>query len=152
MIEKIEKIQQEIGIFLVNMIPVEWDNIYFYAICETGYSDIYFCFKEKKTGIITSSDFFGNRYKKHMYHIDRSQICHTLLKDALKLYEAYKEEYGSGKIWYTMTYIVESSGKFKIDFTYEPLEDGMLERRTKWETKYFGHELPYIKEKYPYND
>ena len=63
--EKIEAAQNELGQFLVSMMPVPWTKICFYADCAPGYADTFFSFIEEETGVISTMDFFWKRYDSY---------------------------------------------------------------------------------------
>ena len=150
MTQEIERIQRELGLFMIDSMPVEWEKIWLYAECEAGHCSFNYCFKERKTGLISKMDFFWQRYKN--YSSAERKFDYELAKLLYALYEACQKEYGKDKIWTSFTYMIESSGKFNIDFSYEKIEENMVKQRENWEIKYFGQKLPYTDEKYPYEN
>ena len=148
MTQEIEQIQRELGLFMIDSMPVEWEKIWLYAEAEDGYCSFNYCFQESKTGLISKMDFFWKRYQN--YPVTKRDFNHILSNHIFELYEAYQKEYGKDKIWTSFTYMIESSGQFNIDFSYEKIEEDMVTQRRNWEIKYFGQKLPYTNEKYPY--
>lgn len=149
--KEIENIQSNLGLFLIELIPVEWKRICFYAECEDGHNNFWYCFQENNTSLIITSDFFYNRYKNYSY--TKSKTNETLANLTFELYEAYKKEFGKNKIWTTMTYVIESNRKIEIDFGYDLPDNslkGILSKRKKIVNKYFDKDYIYTKEKYPY--
>lgn len=148
---EIEKIQRELGLFLIEIMPVEWKKICLYAECEDGYNSFWGCFQESKTDLIVTTEFFYDRYKHYAY---TEHEIHRALADFLfDLYDAYKKEFGKDKIWNTMTFIIYSNKKFEIDFGYDTPDDtlnGSIAQRKALTRKYFGKEYGYTNEKYPY--
>ena len=148
MTKEIETSQNNLGMFLIKLMPVEWEKIWLYAECEDNCCSFYLCFKETQTSLITTTDFFWERY--NVYPFTERETFRMLSNFICEIYKTYKKTYGQEKIWTTMTYIIESSGEFNIDFTYETIQENMVVQRRKWEIKYFGREIPYTTEKYPY--
>jgi len=91
MTPEIEKIQNEIGINLMNVVPVPWNRICFRAICNSNYSDTYYFFEESETGVISSSDNEHLRFKKEWYKVDLRETISKLMKLPIQLYNAYQK-------------------------------------------------------------
>ena len=60
----IENAQVELCRFLINMIPVEWSRICFYAVCEDKKLTFWFANSEKETGAITYTVYYYCEGKK----------------------------------------------------------------------------------------
>ena len=149
MTSEIEKIQNEIGINLMNVVPVPWNKICFRAICDSSYSDTYYFFEESETGVISSSNNENLRFKKEWYKVDLRETISKLMNLPIQLYNEYKKINDSDKMWRALTYTLYSNGSFNIDFEYESDEHSVLNRR-QWCLKYFGEtSLYYYKGLYP---
>lgn len=148
--KSIEKIQNEIGLFLMEIIPVEWKRICLYAECEDGHNSYWGCFQEKITALVVTSEFFYDRYKDYV-HTER-EVQNKLFDLLYALYEEYQKEYGEN-VWKTMIFVVEENGKYSIDFGYDFPKNsisGILSHRKSLSNKYFGKDYKYTTEKYPY--
>ncbi|MDO5558390.1 MAG: DUF600 family protein [Oscillospiraceae bacterium] len=141
----IEKIQNKIATILFNLCPVPWDSIYLFGEGTDFNACQYFCVKESQTKVIISSNYFFNRYDKETESkkVDYYDEVNGLL---IELHQAYTKTFGKEKSWTTATFIVQSNGKFDIDFTYDKK---LYKTRTEWEIKYFGEPVKFIQVKYP---
>lgn len=145
--EKIEAAQTELGMYLVNMMPVPWKKICFYARCARGFAQTWFGLIEAETGVICARDFFWNRYDSTP--ISERDVMRTLPKLALVLSQAYLERFGEEKIWRLMFLTIESDGKMHINFEYENLQGNSLEQHDEVYRRFFGTEYEYYRTKYP---
>ncbi len=141
MTPEIEKIQNEIGINLMNVVPVPWNRICFRAICDSNYSDTYYFFEESETGVISSSNNEDLRFKKEWYKVDLRETISKLMKLPIQLYDAYQKINSSDKMWSALTYTLYSNGSFNIDFEYD--KQSVLNRQ-QWKMKYFGEAADYF--------
>ncbi len=149
MTPEIERIQNEIGLNLVNICPVKWDKICFRAICNETSSDIYYCFIESETKVISSCDNEDVRFKSEWYKVDIKTTTSNLLKLPMKLYCEYEKIKNTNAMWSAFTFILNSDYSFNIDFEYET-EGSTLLNRKQWCLKYFGEEaIYYYKGLYP---
>ncbi len=149
MTPEIEKIQTEIGLNMINLVPVPWEKICFRAICNESSSDIYYCFCESETGIISSCDNEDTRYISDWYKVELSDTVNNLLVLAIKLFVEYQSVNPPKKMWKAFTYILNKDYDFNIEFEYESEDTPLLSRR-QWSIKYFGEKsLYYYKGLYP---
>jgi hypothetical protein len=146
--KEIEKIQNEIGAYLIDMIPVPWKKICFYAECSIGCTSTWIAFIEKKTGVISTQEFFWKRYNS--YPFKELDVNMTLADLSQKLFEAYIEKFGEDKVWRTMFYTIEEDYSFNIDFEYELPKGNFVEAHHAVFRKFFNSEYDYIEGKYPY--
>ena len=145
---RIESIQSEIGYFLIKMIPVPWEKICLYAECDNGCVSIWFAFKEEKTNVICTQEFFWKRYQK--YPIKERDVNINLPDLVENLYNAYIERFGENKKWYTMYYTLDSDHSVHINFGYEmPIGNFVQIHHSVFE-RFFGIPYKYNGEKYPY--
>lgn len=81
-----------------------------------------------KTSDSLTDEFGISRKERIMYSVELSRLVD-------KLNKAFLEE-GLEK-WNYMTFILENTGKFKIDFEYVNLDESdVITRREAWEKKY----------------
>lgn len=130
---KIEAIYQEFANKFVEIMPIEWDKILFFSEVEEGANSIHYVFYDSTTKQVKeeeklTSEYGMNRKKRKLYSLDLSRLV-------TKLQAAFVEE-GLEK-WNLVTFILESTGKFKFDFEYIDLElSDVIIRRNEWEKKY----------------
>lgn len=149
MTREIERIQNEIGINLINLVPVPWNKIGFRAICDDVFSTILYCFVESETGVVSSGDNANVRFKKEWYQSDPSVIKSNLLRLSSELYKEYEKVNSKGKMWNAFTYIINDDGNFDITFEYQTEKNFLLNEK-EWRLKYFGEtSLYYYKGLYP---
>ena len=131
--KKIDLIYQEIANKFVEIIPVEWNKILLFSEVEQDANSIHYVFYESEQNTLKTSDSltdeFGiSRKERIMYSVELSRLIE-------KLNKAFTEE-GLEK-WNLITFILENTGKFKIDFEYVNLEESdVITRREAWEKKY----------------
>ncbi len=142
MTPEIERIQNEIGLNLINAVPVPWNKICFRAVCDSDYSDTYYYFEESETGVISSSNNETSRYRKEWYKVDLNETVSNLMHLPIQFYNEYKKSMVSDVMWNAFTFILYNNGKFNIDFEYESDEHKILNRR-QWRLKYFGEASNY---------
>jgi hypothetical protein len=137
MTPEIERIQNEIGLNLINAVPVPWNKICYRAICNSYSSEIYYFFEEAQTGVVSSSNNAHLRFKKEWYKVDLNKTTTNLLNLPIQLYNEYSSLQSAGKMWDALTYILHRDGQFNIEFEYNR-EDTPLLNRKQWRLKYFG--------------
>lgn len=131
--EIIESVYSEIANKIVEIIPFEWSKLLLFAEVEDGSNSIHYVIYEKETGDLKDSEALINQYCINREEEVRYVI--QLSKLIRKLNKAFDEE-GLEK-WNLMTLILESTGKFKIDFEYSNFEESTeITRREAWERKY----------------
>lgn len=146
--KEIEIIQNDIGIFLTDMIPVPWKKICLYAECENGSVSFWFALQEQKTDVITTMEFFWKRYENYPI---RERDVRLKLADLVRLlYNSYINKYGEDKKWCTMYYTVESNYSVNIDLGYEMPKGNFVEIHHAVFERFFGAPYKYIDGKYPY--
>jgi hypothetical protein len=130
---KIESIYQNLANKFVEIIPVEWTKILLFSEVEEDANSIHYVFYQREGNVLKTSDSltdeFGiSRKERIMYSVELSRLVE-------KLNKAFLDE-GLEK-WNLMTFILENTGKFKIDFEYVNLEESdVITRREAWEKKY----------------
>lgn len=145
---EIERVQNDIGLFLISAMPVPWKKICFYAECDNGCVSTWFAFEEEKTGIISTMECFWIRYNN--YPVNELDVNIKLSDLARLLYNSYVKEFGESKKWHVMFYTVESDGSVKIDFEYEMPKGNFVEIHHNTFKRFFGTDYEYIEGKYPY--
>lgn len=132
---KSELLYSEIANKLNQIIPTEWSKILFYVEIEPGVVNHYYCFYEADSGNLVQ---FGDIAEK--YSVDEN----TLKLEELKLTSFAEElnnefENNNQKRWTNMTFILQRSGEFHLDYGYENLNDtSIVHRRKQWKKKYLN--------------
>lgn len=130
---KIDLIYKEIANKFVEIIPIEWNKILLFSEVEQDANSIYYVFYESEQNTLKTSDSLTNEFgisrkQRIMYSVELSRLIE-------KLNKAFAEE-GLEK-WNLITFILEKTGKFKVDFEYMNLEESdVITRREAWEKKY----------------
>ncbi len=130
---KFDLIYQEIANKFVDIIPAEWNKVLLFSEVEDDAISIHYVFYESDQNTLKTSDSltdeFGiSRKERIMYSVELSRLIE-------KLNKAFAEE-GLEK-WNIITFILENTGKFKVDFEYLNLEESdVITRREAWEKKY----------------
>lgn len=134
MIENLnESYFEKLAEVLNNIIPVDWDKIVFCAEIEPDVVTQLFYFKE------SGSDEFiqgGDIYEK--YNVSRKEYL-FFVSEVSDLMLEFSSEYAKQleSNWTSLTFILESTGKFKTEFGYENLElKPETERHIEWKAKY----------------
>ncbi len=132
---EMERIYSKIAKKIVQMIPEEWARVFvygeiledvqkgfFYYLTKDGNQPIYSYYIPKLFGV-----------PKEKYGEQREEFLNSLQE----LWEVFKRS--AEPVWTSMTMILESTGKFKIDYDYEDLtEADDHERLIIWKYKYLG--------------
>jgi hypothetical protein len=145
--EKIEAAQTELCQFLVSMMPVPWEKIYFYDESEINHNMYWFAVAEKETGVICRRETFWKRYDSLPYkEMDTISKLGDLMKN---LYNAYLERFGADHIWCMYYLTIDNDLSFHVDLGYEMPEGNRLDRRNAVYQRFFGGWEKDVEGKYP---
>lgn len=132
---KMERLFQGIANTVNDMILQDWDKVLIYAEVGEGFSQVYFY-------------YYPTGSEKPVYSLDIPSIFnidqHKYTELKRQLYDDFKELWREFKAqgqepWTSVTFILERSGKFKMDYTYDDLSQlDPVEKQEKWEMKYLG--------------
>lgn len=131
--KKMEQLYQEIANILANIVPEEWKKILLYAEYREGYKKVFFYyFPETGDKPIYSLDI------SDLFTIDEDEfeeLEDELYKYFSILWEEFKEQ--EQEQWTNLTFILENTGKMKINYGYENLSEiSPVEKQDKWEAEY----------------
>lgn len=125
----------DVGSKLNEVIPDEWEKIFLYAEILDGGIELYFWFVDSKKKQIVEC-----MHIPQVYNIERNKIQYSMVE--LSRIISDMSEFGKRELsqnWTTMALIIENTGNFHMDLTYDDLDesDGQ-QRRIEWEKKYLG--------------
>ncbi|MBQ8567708.1 MAG: DUF600 family protein [Oscillospiraceae bacterium] len=144
MTNKINELQEDIGINLDAMIPTEYEKAW--VIYELGPGvapSFWFCYIDASTGNVIPAD--GLEERKDIIINDMllyENSMNNIIHDVQKLQKEYISAFD--KCWYAITYQLNSNGTFNISFSYEKPIGSLQERREKWCMEHLGIMPPRI--------
>ena len=130
-----EQLFQKIAKALINIIPEDWEKIYLYAEIREGYEKVFFYYYPEKSNFAVYSLDITDKYNIDKRQFDERE---NHLYDCFgELYEEFKKQ--GQEPWTNLTFILERTGKMKIDYGYEDMSQiSSVEKQEKWEAKYLG--------------
>lgn len=142
MIENIERYYEELRELLTNIIPVKWSKIWCNFEIDKFERSAYYWFADSEANKIMSlGDLVDNNI------INRAEY----MKQFKKLVElgtriSRSTEQKSSLNWTGMTFVIDTSGEYSTDFTYDNLDDyDSSEREASWIHKHLKDYPEYIK-------
>lgn len=133
--KKMEEFYPQIADLLNQMIPEEWSRILLYSEIREGFSQVYFYYYPKlEDKPIYSLDIVD------IYDIDKRNYK-NLKQRLYDYFERLWEEFETQgqEPWTHLTFILDSTGKMKIEYGYEDISQiSPVEKQEKWESKYLG--------------
>lgn len=115
---------------LNDIIPVQWEKVLLYSEVEEGAVTQFFYFLESSSNSYIQG---GDIYEK--YDVSRKEYI-VFVSETSDIITDWHKDYSekAGSSWTTMTFYLDSNGKFKADYGYEDLTKITLdERRSHWE-------------------
>ncbi len=135
--EKLGQIYQKIASTLDETIPEEWDKVYMYGEIGEGVRKSYFNYYPKGTNESVYSHNIPEEFEISEDEYDK--LWYKLLDNLTELWQEFKNN--GQEVWTNLTFILDSTGKFKIDYDYTDLSDADdMERHIIWDYKYLGIE------------
>lgn len=125
--EKFQKVVQEVFGKVEECLPQEWEKCCFYAAFTVGTYTMKFYIKNKK----------GEYIDCYNLGIDDNQLA-FLFMDIDDIVRPYRDALESKQKWNVLTLIVESNGKFNVDFDYADVSENSIEYQRNWEKKYLN--------------
>lgn len=133
--EKLNQIYQKIASTINETIPEEWDKVFIYGEITEDMQKTFF-------------NYWPKGSNKSVYSLDipelfdisedeQDELRYQLIDELTELWEEFKNnEQG---VWTNLTFILESSGKFKVDYDYTDLsETSPRKQHILWDYKYLG--------------
>lgn len=128
-----EQTYQQIGNILVNIIPEEWKEIFLYAEFREGYKKVFFYYYPETGGEPVYSLDITDIFNVNDAEFDGLE--NELYNCFSRLREEFKEQ--NQEIWTSLTFILDNTGKMKINYGYENISDlSPVEKQDKWEAEY----------------
>jgi hypothetical protein len=131
-IEVMETIYQKIADQIKGMIPEKWSSVYLYAEKWADYDTVYFYYYPEA----------DHKARLHYEIIERFQVDSTEfdhLEDDLRdtIILLYEKQMSQEEPWISMTFILKSTGEFRIEYGYQDLSLlGPVEKRRLWKEKH----------------
>lgn len=130
-----EELYEKIANKANEMIPEEWEKLSMYAEVSEGASEVYFYYYPKRKNTpIYSLDIVD------IFEISEDEFDEMSM-ELNDYFEELREEFKRNKQepWTSLTLMLESNGKFNIDYDYTDLsESDSYEQHIIWRYKYLG--------------
>lgn len=133
--ERLNEIYGKIANTLNETIPENWDKVYVYGEILEDVQKGFFNYYP-----ISSKESVYSHNIPDLFDIDEDEydeLWYQLLDNLTELWNEFKNN--GQEPWTNLTFILESTGKFKIDYDYTDLSDADdSERHLIWDYKYLG--------------
>jgi uncharacterized protein (TIGR01741 family) len=128
---KLNEIYGKIADALNDVIPENWDRVYMYAELVEDVSEVFFYYYPSG-----SNEFIYCLDIPKLFEVSENEYDSLMDKLTDELYKLWYEFKNNGQEqWTNLTFILESSGKFKIDYDYTDLSNASP-RKQHWIWKY----------------
>ncbi len=132
---KLNEIYSKIAETLNETILEEWEKIYMYGEIGDGVREAFFNYYPTGSNEPVYSHDIPELFEISEDEYDR--LWYQLLDNLTELWNEFKNN--DQETWTNLTFILESTGKFKIDYDYTDLSDvDDVERHVIWNYKYLG--------------
>lgn len=139
--KKIELCYEELKELLIEILPIEWDKVWFrFEIDKFEESGQYFVLEHNSERIMTFCDMVDNGI------IDDNTFDDDFEKMTNIGAKIFNTDMESGSpTWTCLTFLLDKSGAFNIEYSYDDLNDlGRIERKINWIRKYLVDYPEYI--------
>lgn len=120
---------QNIVSILERTLPGDWESVVFYVEYPAdAFSIEYFVKTQAKNGYIKCFDTPG---------ISRSDLISNFI-EIDEVISPVREALKPSKKWNSMTLVLESSGKFRVDYDYSDVSDSAYARKKEWKARYLS--------------
>ncbi|HEX9061575.1 MAG TPA: immunity protein YezG family protein [Clostridia bacterium] len=133
--EKINSLYNKIANNLNETIPEEWDKIYMYAEINEDMQRTFFNYYPKGSNESVYSLDIPEVFE--VSEEEQDQLRYQLSDYLTELWQEFKDS--EKEVWTNLTFILESTGKFKIDYDYTDLSEASPRKQhIIWDYKYLG--------------
>ena len=133
--EKSNEIYGKIADTLNETIPEEWDKVLLYGEILEDVQRAYFNYYPAGSDESVYSHDIPNLFE--VSQDKYKKLWYELVKILSELWRTFKNS--EQELWTNLTFILESTGKFKIDYDYTDLTNASpSERHLIWDYKYLG--------------
>lgn len=130
-----ENLFTKIATALINIIPEDWDKLYLYAEMRDGYEKVFFYYYSTGSDFPIYSLDITEKFNINKRQFDESE--NHLYDCVSELREEFKTQ--GQEQWTNLTFILDSTGKMKIDYGYEDVSQiSPVKKQEEWEAKYLG--------------
>ncbi|MED3687909.1 antitoxin YezG family protein [Peribacillus butanolivorans] len=127
---KLNNYYQKIAQTVNEIIPEEWTKVFLYGEIAEGTGTAFFYYRSNNKGKLIYSHDIPELY--NISRLEYREVWRRLIKNLKELSEEFKKN--NQEQWTNLTFTLESTGKFKVDYDYEDLSDADdHERRVIWE-------------------
>ncbi|KEO81577.1 immunity protein YezG family protein [Tumebacillus flagellatus] len=135
--KRMEEMYRIIGQTLHEIIPGEWKKIVLYAEVLDDSSEVFFYFQTPQ-----NDEFEYSHLIPELYGVDET-IYTDILFELHDHFRSLQNEFmqQGQSVWSSLTLVLESTGKFKIDYDYQnPVESELddYQRQFVWEYRNLG--------------
>lgn len=133
--QAMEKIYEKIASKINEIIPEEWDKVYLFSQVNEHAAEVYFYYypkgKTKPVYLFDITELF--EYEEHEF----DELRYALINLFEELWQEFKNS--GQEVWTNLTFILESTGRFKVDYDYSDLSEvDDYEQQLIWEYRYLG--------------
>lgn len=133
--EKINSLYNKIANNLNETIPEEWDKVYMYAEINEDMQRTFFNYYPKGSNESVYSLDIPEMFE--VSEEEQDQLRYQLSDFLTELWQEFKNS--KQDAWTNLTFILESTGKFKIDYDYTDLSEASPRKQhIIWDYKYLG--------------
>lgn len=133
--ETLNEIYGKIAETLNETIPEEWDKVFMYGRILEDVREAFFNYYPAGSNESVYSHDIPELFEKS--EDEYRKMWYKLLDTLTELWNVFKDN--EQEPWTNLTFILESTGKFKIDYDYTDLSEASpSERHLIWDYKYLG--------------
>ena len=143
-----EQLEKELVDYLIQLVPVPWTKIGFWAASSNGSGTFFFGVREKETDIVVNYDTFYKRYKDIGHSFSQMDISIPLFKTVQKMYKQDSMEM-QDKAWCEFVLTIEHNCKYNFKYFYLESEKHNYLSREQFLKKYLDSDYLFVNSQYP---
>ncbi|WP_052723772.1 immunity protein YezG family protein [Paenibacillus wulumuqiensis] len=134
----VENIYQKLASAINDIIPTEWEKVYFYGEVLDDSSEVYFYFNTLEA----PQNYIYVYEIPNLYHVEEEVVdrevfaLHAICEELREVFRESNQE-----LWTNFTMIIDHTGHFKVDYDYTDLiniEMTDFKRQLIWEYDHLG--------------